>query len=106
MAVTVSPLDQYAPRVTGVHNVFLQKFEGKVKPNVYQQWIWNSEEQSLKSVGQKGGALFEGYNRNVIVYNWRGLHNQRFRYNIGTKKMTNRFTGNAMDVFGDKLVDD
>lgn len=41
----------------------------------------------------------------MIVYNWRGLHNQRFHYNIGTKKFENRFTGNAMDVFGDKLID-
>lgn len=58
----------------------------------------------MKSVGQAGGALFEGFNKNVIVYNWRGLHNQRWRYNIGTKRMTNRFTGFALDVYGDKLV--
>ena len=85
MALTVSPLDLYAPRVTGVHNVFLEKWSGKEHPNKYQQWIWNAEEQSLKSVGQEGGALFEGFNNNMIVFNWRGLHNQRFRYNLGKK---------------------
>jgi len=36
----------------------------------------------------------------MIVFNWRGLHNQRFRYNIGFKSMQNRFTGNAMHVDG------
>jgi hypothetical protein len=29
MALTVSPDDLYAPRVTGVHNVFLEKWGGK-----------------------------------------------------------------------------
>ena len=104
LVITADPADQYAPRSTGVHNVYLDKFSGKTKPNKMQQWIWNAEEQSLKSVGIPAGALFEGFNQNMIVYNWRGLHNQRFRYNIATKKMTNAFTGNAMDIFMDKII--
>jgi hypothetical protein len=44
MAITVDPTDQYAPRTTGVHNVFLNKWEGKEHPNVYQQWMWDKEE--------------------------------------------------------------
>jgi len=59
----------------------------------------------LKSVGQKGGALFEGFNKNMIVYNWRGLANQRFHYNVVTKRMQNKMTGFAMDVFGDKIIE-
>jgi len=86
MAITADPADQYAPRKTGVHNVFLSKWAGKEHPNDKQQWIWNSEESSLKSVGLPGGALFEGFNKNMIVYNWKGLHNQRFHYNIATKR--------------------
>lgn len=75
MAITVDPADQYAPRTTGVHNVYLSKFKGKEHPDPRQQWVWNNEENSLKSVGQVGGALFEGFNKNMIVYNWKGLHN-------------------------------
>lgn len=86
MAITVDPADQYAPRTTGVHNVYLSKFKGKEHPDTRQQWVWNGEENSLKSVGQAGGALFEGFNKNMIVYNWKGLHNQRFHYNIATKR--------------------
>ena len=81
MALTADPADQYAPRTTGVHNVYLSKWSGKENPNTKQQWLWNAEENSLKSVGLPGGALFEGFNKNMIVYNWRGLHNQRFHYN-------------------------
>lgn len=40
----------------------------------------------------------------MIVYNWRGLHNQRFHYNIATKRFQNRYSGNAMDVFADKMI--
>jgi hypothetical protein len=42
--LTVNPLDEYRPRVTGVHNVFLSKWSGKEHPNVYQQWVWDAEE--------------------------------------------------------------
>jgi len=105
MALTADPADQYAPRTTGVHNVYLSKWAGKEHVNPKQQWKWNNEESSMKSVGLPGGALFEGFNKNMIVYTWRGLANQRFHYNILTKKFTNRFTGNAMDVFGDRIVE-
>ena len=44
MALTVDPKDQYAPRTTGVHNVYLQKWSGKDTPNLKQQWMWNEEE--------------------------------------------------------------
>jgi hypothetical protein len=50
MAIQVDPADQYAPRTTGVHNVFLAKFEGRGSPNIHQQFTWNTEEQSLRSV--------------------------------------------------------
>lgn len=105
MALTADPMDQYAPRTTGVHNVYLSKWAGKEHPNLKQQWKWNSDETSMKSVGLPGGALFEGFNKNMIVYTWRGLANQRFHYNISNHKFTNRFTGNAMDVFGDKIIE-
>jgi hypothetical protein len=36
MAVTADPTDQYAPRKTGVHNVYLGKWEGKANPNLMQ----------------------------------------------------------------------
>jgi len=105
MAITADPADQYAPRSTGVHNVYLSKFAGKANPNKLQQWVWNGKQSSIKSVGLPEGALFEGFNKNMIVYNWKGLHNQRFNYDLETMKFENKFTGNAMDVFGDKLVE-
>jgi hypothetical protein len=86
MALTADPADQYAPRSTGVHNVYLSKFAGKSSPNKLQQWVWNGKQSSIKSVGLPEGALFEGFNKNMIVYNWKGLHNQRFKYDLETEK--------------------
>ena len=95
--------DLYAPRSTGVHNVHLDICASKDKPDKRQQWVWNQEDSSLINVANNG-ALFEGFNQNVIVYKWKGLHNQRWKYNIGTKRFENKFTGRAMDVFKDVIA--
>lgn len=65
--------------------------------------MWNDEQSSLTSVGVPGSALFEGFNRNIITYKWKGLHNQRFKYNIGTERFENKFTGFAMDIKNDRI---
>lgn len=39
----------------------------------------------------------------MIVYKWKGLHNQRFKYNIGTKRLENAYSGRAMDVKKDVI---
>lgn len=84
MTLEVMDEDLYAPRVTGIHNVRLTKWAGKDVPKKSQQWIYNKENASLVSIEKPGSALFEGFNHNMIVYQWRGLHNQRWQYNIGT----------------------
>jgi len=103
MAVTVCKDDKYAPKVTGVHNVHLSLWSGKTKPDLDQQWIWNTEEKNIVSVGMPGKALFEGFNKNIIAYTYRGLPNQRFKYDIGTKRFENTFTGYAVDVKADVI---
>jgi len=104
MALTVIGNDLYAPRVTGIHNVKLDKWGGTEHPNLNQQWIWNDQDNSLTNVGIPGSALFEGFNRNLIVYKWRGLHNQRFKYNLGTERLENRYSGRALDIANDKII--
>lgn len=103
MTLECEYVDQYAPRKTGVHNVHLAIWKGKENPSLNQQWVWNAEDTSLVNVGT-GSALFEGFNKNVIVYKWKGLANQRFKYNVATKRIENRFTGNALDVKADVII--
>lgn len=105
MALEVHPDDLYAPRKTGVHNVVLKEWSGREHPNPMQQWKWNSDNNSFDSIGIPGTSLFEGFNNNIIAYKWRGLPNQRFKYDIGTERIENRFTGYALDVKNDKIED-
>jgi len=51
MALTLNATDLYAPKVTGVHNVNLEVWSGTEKPNLNQQFLYNSEEDSIRSVG-------------------------------------------------------
>jgi len=103
MALSVDTHDLYAPRTTGVHNVKLAVWSGREHPDPRQQFMWNSDHSSLTSVGVPGSALFEGFNKNIITYKWKGLHNQRFKYDIGTERFENMFTGNALDVVKDVI---
>lgn len=106
MAMTVDTVDKYAPRVTGVHNVSLKKWSGRDKPDTNQQWVWSEEDHTFTSVGVPGNALFEGFNKNIITYKYKGLPNQRFKYNLGTKKLENKFTGYAIDIAADVVKAD
>lgn len=105
MALTVDEADKYAPRTTGVHNVYLSKWAGRETPNLKQQWIWNLENQSFCSVGVAGLCMFEGFNKNVISYKWVGVPNQRWGYNLGTKRIANAFTGFAVEYYGETIAE-
>lgn len=51
-------------------------------------------------------VMFEGFNRNIIVYEDHGLDNQKFNYNWEKKSWKNKFTGNSIDVMLDKFAID
>ena len=74
-ALEVSDKDAYAPRVTGVYNIALYPFKGRDHPNKAQQWVYNSEDHIVSSLHHKDGALFEGFNNNIIVYKNRNYNN-------------------------------
>ena len=97
-ALEVSDVDAYAPRVTGVYNVALFPFKGREKPNKAQQWVYSVEDKTVKSLHLPDGALFEGFNQNVIVYKNLHLNNQRFTWHSVLRQWTNAFTGRALDV--------
>jgi hypothetical protein len=105
MAMTMDTEDKYAPRTTGVHNVKVSKWAGRMSPKKNQQWIWNAEDKTITNVGVPERALFEGFNRNIIGYKYVGVPNQRWRYSIGTFRLENKFTGFAIDVAGDAATE-
>ena len=52
-------------------------------------------------MGLPGKSMFEGFNKNIISYKWIAQPNQRFKYNIGTKRLENAFTGFAVEYYGE-----
>ena len=61
----VATVDKYAPKKTGVYNIGLQK---KVKGKKTQMWSWNEDKATLSPMVYPKKALFEGANKNLIVF--------------------------------------
>jgi hypothetical protein len=95
----VNPKDKYAPRKTGVFNVFLKELskDPDYKP---QQWFYNTKTNALHSVLYPSKVLFEGMNNNLIVYTQLNKPNQKFYYDNVIHSMVNMKTKNSLEVSG------
>ena len=47
-----------------------------------QQWTYNSQTGALESKMLPGKVLFEGFNKNLIIFADRGMKNQQFMYDM------------------------
>lgn len=94
-----NPKDKYAPRKTGVFNVFLAELnpDPNYKP---QQWFYNTKTHGLHSVLYPSKVLFEGMNNNLIVYTQIQKPNQQFYYNNVIRSMINMNTKNTLEISG------
>jgi len=52
----------------------------------------------VNSLARKDGVLFEGFNKNLIVYNYKNMDNQKFKYSDVLKKWENVSTGHVLDL--------
>ena len=70
LALSSNIFDKYQPRNTGVFDVVIQPWSGPMSTEIDQQWWWNEEEHTVHSLSHadNDGVLFEGFNKNVIVY--------------------------------------
>ena len=86
MVLMVDPVDKYAPRKTGVFNVHLHKMLSDKPLNdperVLQLWYYNAKRKALLSRKYPSKGLFEGFNKNLIVFKYRGLKNQVWNYDM------------------------
>ena len=96
-ALQVAEVDLYAPRKTGVYNVELKQYE---KGNLGQQWTYDSEQKSVRIRKFPNKALFEGANKNLIVYAYKGMKQQQFVFDHVSGKWTNANTQNALQAKG------
>ena len=100
MALAVASADAYAPRHTGLYNVDIEKWEGPGSKNELQMWWYDDVTHNLASKGKEADAavLFEGFNKNLVVYKNLGRDNQKFGYNGATKFWRNDSSKRAIAV--------
>lgn len=101
----VDPVDKYAPRVTGVYNVHIQKLmDDKVPLNdpqkALQLWYYNRERKALLSRKYPTKGLFEGFNKNLIVFKYKGIKNQVWSFDLDHKMWFNDFTKHSLAIEG------
>jgi len=95
LALTVSKQDKYAPKTTGVYNVYGEK---ATADNLAQQWHYDVSEGLIMSNFYKNKVLSEGANANLFMYKNRNIKNQKFSVDFGTGRVYNRFTENSVTL--------
>lgn len=107
LVLEVQQKDKYAPKNTGVYDVRLQTIKASLSKAVdaksgqhklAQQWKYDAEKKALFSLRFPEKALFEGTNKNLIVYNFRGLKTQKFTFYPSKHLLTNSVTMRAIEL--------
>lgn len=104
----VTPKDKYAPRKTGVYNVFLNDLMADKPLNdptrTLQLWYYNAKRKALLSRKYPSKGLFEGFNKNLIVFKYRGLKNQVWNYDMTHHRWYNVYSRRSFVIEGDANV--
>ena len=97
MVVEVDTKDKYAPRKTGVYNVFLQEREVGKKT---QLWTYHKNDKTIHSVSHKSDdtVLLMGNNHNMATYKNKQLDSQHFDYNPNNKHLISGKTKWAVEI--------
>jgi hypothetical protein len=107
LALTASNNDKYHPRKTGLYDVGVSNWEGTHSKDVNQKWWYDAGDHSLHCYGHDDtdAILFEGYNRNLVLYRNLKRDSQKFTYNGSTKFWRNDHTKRAMSIEWDHFKD-
>jgi hypothetical protein len=96
LALEVAERDKYYPKYYGLYNIGLGVYGGREAKNIRQQFIYDGEEHTVKSLFHPEAVLFEGYNTNLVVYKNLLMPNQRFKYDDVKQLWSNTFTGRTI----------
>jgi len=98
LALTAETDDKYKPRKTGLYDVIVDHWDGRDSENKMQMWFWDDKDHSLHNYGHHDtdAILFEGYNKNLVIYRNLGRDSQKFTYNPSTHFWRNDHTKRAM----------
>jgi len=100
--LALNPVDKYHPRKTGVFNIYIMdELEDKSYENpkrLNQLWYYNSKRKALLSRRYPTKAMFEGFNRNLVVWQFRNVRNQIWSYDMNHHNWFNDFSKHALAI--------
>jgi hypothetical protein len=95
--LAVMPDDKYAPRVTGVFNVYLaEPKEGETVEDLNSAWYYNEKKRALMSRKFPSKALFEGFNHNLCIWKYSGVRNQLWSFDMNNNLWFNDFSKHTL----------
>lgn len=100
LALSASNEDKYAPRKTGLFDVGVTTWLGKESGDKMQMWWFDDKDHSLHNFGheESDAILFEGYNKNLVLYRNLKRDNQKFSFGGSSHFWRNDHTKRAMTV--------
>jgi len=104
LVLEIDHKDKYAPKKTGIYNVRFHPFEGDMDEDdednhvAAQQWKYDEKEHKLITKAYPGKVLFQGNNRNLVVYDNKGMKNQYFNYDAEHGIWYNEYTDEGVMV--------
>ena len=98
LALSAKHEDKYAPRKTGLYDIVITKWTGKDTNNVDQMWWYDDKNHALHNYGHddSDAILFEGFNKNLVIYKNLNRDNQKFSFNGSTSFWRNDHTKRAI----------
>lgn len=95
-ALTAALVDKYPAHNSGVFNIDLQGFRKTLANDDInkkaQMWSYNSATRAITSMAHEGKSIFEGFNKNLCLYQYKSLKNQKFKYDVASHQWFNFYT--------------
>jgi len=95
LALTVAKTDKYAPKNTGVFNVYS---DIHAPGAVTQMWRYSAEEKAIYSAYFPDKVISEGSNANLFMYPQKDIKNQKFQIDSTNAKVYNEFTDHSVTL--------
>lgn len=98
LAFQVDERDKYYPKHYGIYDIRVKEYKGRKANNLAQQFVYNSDDHTIRSLLHPETAIFEGVNMNLVMYKNIGMPNQFWEYNSLHKTWMNKNSNDFIKV--------
>jgi hypothetical protein len=89
LAFEVDEQDKYYPKHYGIYDIRVKEYKGRAANNKAQQFVYNTEDHTVRSLIHPETAIFEGVNMNLVMYKNINMENQHWEYSSVHKTWKN-----------------